>query len=88
MKRYHYTQAQADKEIKQQEKRLQAAQSRSQSRYRPANKRLAVLDKDVEAYTKQGTVKGGVFTADTDNVARGKELRKEQKTNVMHLTNR
>lgn len=72
-------QAQADKEIKQQEKRLQAAQSRSKADIEQANKRLAVLDKDVEAYTKQGTVKGGVFTADTDNVARGKELRKEQK---------
>ena len=72
-------QAQADKEIKQQEKRLSAAQSRSKADIDQANKRLAVLDKDVEAYTKQGTVKGGVFTADTDNVARGKELRKEQK---------
>jgi chromosome segregation ATPase len=72
-------QAQADKEIKQQEKRLSAAQSRSKADIEQANKRLAVLDKDVEAYTKQGTVKGGVFTTDTDNVARGKELRKEQK---------
>ena len=72
-------QAQADKEIKQQEKRLKAAQDRSKADIEQANKRLAVLDKDVEAYTKQGTVKGGVFTADTDNVARGKELRKEQK---------
>lgn len=72
-------QAQADKEIKQQEKRLSAAQSRSKADIDQANKRLAVLDKDVEAYTKQGTLKGGVFTADTDNVARGKELRKEQK---------
>lgn len=72
-------QAQADKEIKQQEKRLKAAQNRSKADIEQANKRLAVLDKDVEAYTKQGTVKGGVFTADTDNVARGKELRKEQK---------
>ena len=72
-------QAQADKEIKQQEKRLKAAQDRSKADIEQANKRLAVLDKDVEAYTKQGTVRGGVFTADTDNVARGKELRKEQK---------
>tara|TARA_Y100000114_G_scaffold157170_1_gene187744 strand:- start:2303 stop:4087 length:1785 start_codon:yes stop_codon:yes gene_type:complete len=71
-------QAQADKEIKQQEKRLEAAQNRAKSDIRQAEKRLAVLDKDVEAYTKQGTIKGGVFTADTDNVAKGKELRKEQ----------
>ena len=71
-------QAQADKEIKQQEKRLEAAQNRSKSDIQQAEKRLAVLDKDVEAYTKQGTIKGGVFTADTDNVAKGKELRKEQ----------
>ena len=71
-------QAQADKEIKQQEKRLEAAQNRAKADIRQAEKRLAVLDKDVEAYTKQGTIKGGVFTADTDNVAKGKELRKEQ----------
>ena len=80
MKRYHYNQAQAHKEIKQQEKRLtKRHRADPKADIDQANKRLAVLDKDVEAYTKQGTVKGGVFTADTDNVARGKELRKEQK---------
>ena len=71
-------QAQADKEIKQQEKRLQAAQNRTKADIAQANKRLAVLDKDVEAYLKQGTTKGGVFTADVDNVKKGKELRAEQ----------
>ena len=72
-------QAQADKEIAQQNKRLADAQSRTKADIAQAEKRLAVLDKDVEAYLKQGTTKGGVFTADVDNVAKGNQLRKEQK---------
>ncbi len=72
-------QAQADKEIAQQNKRLADAQSRTKADIAQAEKRLAVLDKDVEAYLKQGTTKGSVFTADVDNVAKGNQLRKEQK---------
>ena len=72
-------QAQADKEIAQQNKRLTDAQNRTKADITQAEKRLAVLDKDVEAYLKQGTTKGGVFTADVDNVAKGNQLRKEQK---------
>ena len=72
-------QAQADKEIAQQNKRLADAQNRTKADIVQAEKRLAVLDKDVEAYLKQGTTKGGVFTADVDNVAKGNQLRKEQK---------
>jgi chromosome segregation ATPase len=72
-------QAQADKEIAQQNKRLSDAQNRTKADIAQAEKRLAVLDKDVEAYLKQGTTKGGVFTADVDNVAKGNQLRKEQK---------
>jgi len=72
-------QAQADKEIAQQNKRLADAQSRTKADIAQAEKRLAVLDRDVEAYLKQGTTKGGVFTADVDNVAKGNQLRKEQK---------
>ena len=72
-------QAQADKEIAQQNKRLADAQSRTKADIAQAEKRLAVLDRDVEAYLKQGTTKGGVFTADIDNVAKGNQLRKEQK---------
>src|SRR5210317_1316998 len=72
-------QAQAEKEIAQQNKRLADAQSRTKADIAQAEKRLAVLDRDVEAYLKQGTTKGGVFTADVDNVAKGNQLRKEQK---------
>ena len=72
-------QEQADKEIVQQNKRLSDAQNRTKADIAQAEKRLAVLDKDVEAYLKQGTTKGGVFTADVDNVAKGNQLRKEQK---------
>ena len=80
-------QAQADKEIKQQKERLADAKSRSEQTIDIATKRLKVLDDEVNAYLKQGTVKGGVFTADTDNVAKGKELRKEQKPERDKLNN-
>ena len=71
--------SQADKEIKQQNKRLNDAQTRTSAEISQAEKRLIVLDKDVDAYTSQGTNSGGVFTADVDNVRKGAELRKAQR---------
>ena len=70
--------SQSDKEIKQQNKRLDDAKSRSNAEIFQAEKRLIVLDKDVDAYTSQGTNSGGIFTADVDNVRKGAELRIEQ----------
>jgi len=72
-------QAQADKEIAQQNKRLNDAQARTQAEIVQSEKRLAVLDRDVEAYTSQGTTTGGVFTPDVDNVKKGEALRLRQK---------
>ncbi len=70
---------QADKEIAQQNKRLGDAQKRTSADISIAEKRLAQLDKDVAAYTSQGTTTGGVFTADVDNVKKGNQLRASQK---------
>ena len=70
---------QADKEIAQQNKRLGDAQKRTSADIAIAEKRLAQLDKDVAAYTSQGTTTGGVFTADVDNVKKGNQLRASQK---------
>ena len=70
---------QAATEVEQQNKRLRDAQKRTKDDIEIAEKRLAQLDKDVAAYTSQGTVKGGVFTADVDNVKKGNQLRAQQK---------
>ena len=70
---------QAAVEVDQQNKRLRDAQNRTQKDIDIAEKRLAQLDKDVAAYTSQGTTKGGVFTADVDNVKKGNQLRASQK---------
>jgi len=70
---------QADKEIAQQNKRLEDAQKRTNADITIAERRLAQLDKDVAAYTSQGTTTGGVFTADVDNVKKGNQLRASQK---------
>jgi len=70
---------QAAVEVEQQNKRLRDAQKRTRDDIDIAEKRLAQLDKDVAAYTSQGTVKGGVFTADVDNVKKGNQLRAQQK---------
>ena len=70
---------QATVEVEQQNKRLSDAQKRTQADIALAEKRLAQLDKDVAAYTSQGTIKGGVFTADIDNVKKGNQLRAQQK---------
>ena len=68
---------QASTEIEQQNKRLNDAQSRSKSNIDIAQTQLAQLDKDVAAYTKKGVVEGTF--SDTDLVARGAKLRREQK---------
>jgi len=70
---------QAAIEVEQQNKRLSDAQKRTQADINLAEKRLAELDKDVAAYTSQGTIKGGVFTQDIDNVKKGNQLRAQQK---------
>ena len=70
---------QADKEIAQQNKRLGDAQKRTSADITISEKRLAQLDKDVAAYTSQGTTTGGVFTPDVDNVKKGNQLRASQK---------
>lgn len=69
--------AQAQVEVEQQNKRLRDAQQRSAADIKIANDTLAQLDKDVEAYTSGG-VKIGTFS-DTDLVAKGAELRRNQK---------
>ena len=70
---------QAAIEVEQQNKRLGDAQKRTNADIQLAEKRLAQLDKDVAAYTSQGTTTGGVFTADVDNVKKGNQLRASQK---------
>lgn len=70
---------QASKEIQQQNDRLAQAQKRSGDSVKIAQDELTRLDKDVEAYTKQGTGQGGFFSSGTDNVAKGAELRLQQK---------
>ena len=77
---------QAAVEVEQQNKRLNDAQKRTSADINLAEKRLAQLDKDVAAYTSQGTVKGGVFTADIDNVKKGNQLRAQQKPERDELT--
>ena len=68
---------QANTEIQQQNKRLNDAQSRSKSNIEIAQAQLAQLDKDVDAYTNKGVI-SGTFS-NTDLVARGAELRQQQK---------
>ena len=71
---------QAQREIGQQENRLVDAQKRAEASIKVAQDELTRLDADVEAYTKQGTTgEGGLFSKQTDNVAKGAELRKSQK---------
>jgi len=77
---------QAAVEVEQQNKRLGDAQKRTSADINLAEKRLAQLDKDVAAYTSQGTVKGGVFTPDIDNVKKGNQLRAQQKPERDDLT--
>jgi len=77
---------QAAVEVEQQNKRLNDAQKRTSADINLAEKRLAQLDKDVAAYTSQGTVKGGVFTPDIDNVKKGNQLRAQQKPERDELT--
>jgi len=76
---------QSDKEITQQNTRLNDAARRTGLDIKQAEAQLGVLDKDVEAYTRQGTQTGGVFTADVDNVRKGAELRRSQATERTRL---
>ncbi len=70
---------QAEKEVAQQNKRLNDAQKRSSDAIAVAQGELDRLDSDVEAYTKLGVDRGGAFSKDIDNVAKGNELRKQQR---------
>ncbi len=70
---------QAEKEVAQQNKRLADAQKRSADAIAVAQAELDRLDADVLAYTKQGQAKTGAFGGTTDMVAKGNELRKEQR---------
>ena len=70
---------QAGKEIEQQNKRLKDAQRRSSDAISVAQAELDRLDADVTAYTKQGNAKTGAFGGTTDMVAKGNELRKQQR---------
>ena len=70
--------AQADKEIAQQSRRLGDAQKRSSAAIKVAQDELDRLDKDVDAYTKQGTGPSGFLSGGKDNVRLGAELRKQQ----------
>ena len=71
--------AQAEKEVAQQNKRLADAQKRSAEAIKVAQAELTRLDADVTAYTKQGNAKTGAFGGTTDMVAKGNELRKQQR---------
>ena len=71
---------QAEKEVAQQNKRLSDAQNRSSEAIRVAQAELDRLDADVEAYTSQGTATTGAFGGKTDMVAKGNELRKQQRS--------
>ena len=71
---------QAEKEVAQQNKRLSDAQTRSSEAIRVAQAELDRLDADVEAYTSQGTATTGAFGGKTDMVAKGNELRKQQRS--------
>jgi len=70
---------QAEKEVGQQNKRLADAQKRSADAIAVAQQELDRLDADVLAYTKQGQAKTGAFGGTTDMVAKGNELRKQQR---------
>tara|TARA_B100000902_G_scaffold398544_1_gene465699 strand:+ start:4002 stop:5795 length:1794 start_codon:yes stop_codon:yes gene_type:complete len=70
---------QAEKEVAQQNKRLGDAQKRSKDAIAVAQAELDRLDADVLAYTKQGQAKTGAFGGTTDMVAKGNELRKQQR---------
>ncbi len=70
---------QAQKEVGQQNKRLADAQKRSADAIAVAQQELDRLDADVLAYTKQGQAKTGAFGGTTDMVAKGNELRKQQR---------
>ena len=70
---------QAEKEVAQQNKRLSDAQSRSAEAIKVAQAELDRLDADVKAYTRQGQAKTGAFGGTTDMVAKGNELRKQQR---------
>ena len=70
---------QAEKEVAQQNKRLGDAQKRSADAIAVAQAELDRLDADVLAYTKQGQAKTGAFGGTTDMVAKGNELRKQQR---------
>ena len=70
---------QAEKEVSQQNKRLGDAQKRSADAIAVAQAELDRLDADVLAYTKQGQAKTGAFGGTTDMVAKGNELRKQQR---------
>ena len=71
---------QAGKEIEQQNKRLGDAQKRSADAIIVAQAELDRLDADVKAYTRQGQAKTGAFGGTTDMVAKGNELRKQQRS--------
>lgn len=71
---------QAAKEIQQQNDRLAAAQERAKDAIAVAQAELDRLDADIAAYTSQGTVTTGAFGGKTDMVAKGAELRAQQKT--------
>ena len=71
---------QAEKEVGQQNKRLADAQKRSADAIAVAQQELDRLDADVLAYTKQGQAKTGAFGGTTDMVAKGNELRKQQRS--------
>jgi chromosome segregation ATPase len=71
---------QAEKEVAQQNKRLSDAQRRSADAIAVAQAELDRLDADVTAYTKQGNAKTGAFGGTTDMVAKGNELRKQQRS--------
>jgi chromosome segregation ATPase len=70
---------QAEREVAQQNKRLTDAQKRSADAIAVAQAELDRLDADVLAYTKQGQAKTGAFGGTTDMVAKGNELRKQQR---------
>ena len=70
---------QAEREVAQQNKRLSDAQKRSADAIAVAQAELDRLDADVQAYTNQGTATTGAFGGKTDMVAKGNELRKQQK---------
>ena len=71
---------QAEREVAQQNKRLADAQKRSADAIAVAQAELDRLDADVLAYTKQGQAKTGAFGGTTDMVAKGNELRKQQRS--------